>query len=91
MSEKDIQLDTTPYISYDNEEKKPLVLNEAASMELVNIIKGHKRTLDFSVDEAFLKYYEKETGKQNPTQQEINIHIESLVRSCPRLEEKTSE
>ena len=95
MKKKEIQLerrlDTTPLISYDSEEKKPLVLNEAAAMELVNMIKGYERTLDFSVDDAFLKHYEEETSKQNPTQEEINKYIESLVSECPPLDEKSSE
>jgi len=80
---KDIESSTTAYISYDEKEKKPKVLNEAAAMELVNIIDGHELSLDFEVDDAFLNHYEKETGKRNPTQEEINKHIVSLVRECP--------
>ena len=48
---KDIESSTTAYISYDEKEKKPKVLNEAAAMELVNIIDGHELSLDFEVDD----------------------------------------
>ena len=80
---KEVNQSKTPLISYDKDKNKPMVLNEAAALELIDVMEGHRVTSDFQVDEDFLEHYKEVFNEENPSQEEINNYIISLVRDCP--------
>lgn len=80
-----------PKLSFDEETQKPLFVNESAVMECLKMLKGEDSESDFVVDEKFLKYYEKETNKKNPTQEDINNFIKSLTIQCAKHEPSSNE
>tara|TARA_B100000959_G_C14805211_1_gene551416 strand:+ start:568 stop:873 length:306 start_codon:yes stop_codon:yes gene_type:complete len=80
-----------PKLSFDKESQKPLFVNESAVMECLKMLKGEASESDFLVDEGFLKYYERETDKKDPTQEEINGFVKSLIVQCAKHEPNINE
>ena len=77
-----------PMLSYDKEEKKPILLNDEAVFVAVNFIKDEtKADVDFDVDELFYDYMAVE-GYYNPSLNEVNEFIWKMIKECSEVEEE---
>lgn len=80
-----------PMLSYDKEQKKPILLNDEAMFACVNYIKDKtKAEVNFDADELFYEYMATE-GYDQPSQEEVNEFVWKMVEECSQLEEEELE
>lgn len=80
-----------PMLSYDKEQKKPILLNDEAMFACVNYIKDKtKAEVNFDADELFYEYMATK-GYNQPSQEEVNEFVWKMVEECSQLEEEELE